>query len=435
LAVTGLQALPPLPRLPLVPDPLRRIKVPRDLEAITTAAAEADPTEVGISVGGVRRIWEAVESLYRSGVHPAIALCVRRHGVVVLDRAIGFAHGDGPERGEQGPLVPATPQTPFGIFSASKAITATLVHLLDERGLLHIGDPVAEYLPDYGQHGKRGITIGQVLSHRAGVPNLPPEGLDLDFLTDPERIRELICQARPVVRPGRLLAYHAVSGGFILGEVVRAVTGEDIREVLRREILAPLGMRWTNYGVAPEDVALVARNHLTGLPLVPPLSSHLARVLSRPVGEVVELSNDPRFLTGVVPSANVVTTAGELARFFEVLRCGGELDGVRILQERTLRRALTEQSFLEVDLSLGFPTRFSYGFMLGAERLSLFGPDTRRAFGHLGFTNILGWADPERALSCALITTGKPVLYPEIARFWGVGWRVGREAAKVPPGS
>ena len=85
----------------------------------------------------------------------------------------------------------------------------------------------------------------------------------------------------------------------------------------------------------------------------------------------------------------------------------------------------------KIDKSLGFPTRFSYGFMLGAQVLSLFGPDTERAFGHLGFTNILGWADPERAVSCALITSGKPVLYPEIARFWGVGVRIGHEASKV----
>ena len=71
--------------------------------------------------------------------------------------------------------------------------------------------------------------------------------------------------------------------------------------------------------------------------------------------------------------------------------------------------------------------------MLGAKRLSLYGPDTQGAFGHLGFTNILGWADRERATSVAIVTNGKPVLYPEIAKWWGFGWRVGHEAGKIDP--
>lgn len=139
-------------------------------------------------------------------------------------------------------------------------------------------------------------------------------------------------------------------------------------------------------------------------------------------------------MTGVIPSASVITTANELSRFFELGRCEGELDGVRVFEPRTLRRALTEQSYLEVDFTLGFLTRFSYGFMLGARLLSLFGPDTEMAFGHLGFVNILGWADPERAVSCALITSGKPIRYPELPHFLGIGRRIGKEAPKVAPG-
>ena len=98
---------------------------------------------------------------------------------------------------------------------------------------------------------------------------------------------------------------------------------------------------------------------------------------------------------------------------------------------RTLRRALIEQSYRELDFTLGFPTRFSLGMMLGAEVLSLYGPDTEFAFGHLGFTNIIGWADPERGVSGGLITSGKPVLYPELPVFWNVMRTIGRVAPKV----
>jgi CubicO group peptidase (beta-lactamase class C family) len=234
------------------------------------------------------------------------------------------------------------------------------------------------------------------------------------------------------VRPGTLLAYHAISGGYILGEIVNRVTGKSIREVLAAEILDPLGFRWTNYGVRPEDVPAVGRDYVTGPPLLPPLSILVKRVLSLPVDRVVELAGDPRFLTGVVPAGNVVTTANELSRFFEILRAGGELDGVRVVTPRTLRRALTQQAHLEIDLQLGFPVRYSYGLMLGAKLISPYGRDTDLAFGHLGFINIAGWADPERALSAAVITSGKAIVYPEILRFYGLMQRIASEVPKTP---
>ena len=94
---------------------------------------------------------------------------------------------------------------------------------------------------------------------------------------------------------------------------------------------------------------------------------------------------------------------------------------------------LSEQSRLEIDYTLVFPTRFSYGLMLGAKVVSLFGLDTDLAFGHLGLINIMGWADPERGVSAALITSGKPIVYPEIARFYVVMARVASEVPKLDP--
>ena len=92
-------------------------------------------------------IWGAVERLYRSRMHPAIQLCIRRHGEVILDRSIGHARGNSPGDSSDTPKVLATPDTPFNIFSASKAITATVIHLLDQQGYLHVDDPVTEYIP------------------------------------------------------------------------------------------------------------------------------------------------------------------------------------------------------------------------------------------------------------------------------------------------
>ncbi len=422
--------IPTLPRLPLVPDPLRRIRVPADLDAVTTIGPEAD-TE-GLNPCRREAIWKAASDLYRSGMHPAVQVCVRHQGQVVLDRAIGHARGNGPHDGESAVKVAATPETPFVTYSCSKAVTAVVVHLLHERGVLDIEAPVSEYVPGYGRRGKEQITIAQVLSHRAGVPNLPREVFDRDRLGDREFLVSALSDARPFAPPGRFLAYHAVSGGYILGEVVHQVTGKDIRTVLAQEILEPLGMRWTNYGVAERDLDRVALNYVTGPPTAPPASQLISRALGLPLDAVIEFSNDPRFQTAIVPSANLISTAHEFSRFYELLRCGGELDRVRVLKARTIRAALREQSHLEFDLSLGWPTRFSYGFMLGSRLLSLYGRDTQHAFGHLGFTNMLTWADPWRALSCAVMTSGKPLLYPELPRFYLLMAKITAAMGKVP---
>lgn len=408
--------------LPNVPGPVRRSRVPRDLEAVTRvrAGAEVPARSVGLPADAADQVWAAVERVYRTGIHPGIALCLRRDGEVVLDRAIGHATGNAPGADPDAPSRVLTPDDPFVLASASKAITAMVIHLLDDHGVLHIDDRVCDYIPEFAAHGKQGITIGHVLAHRAGVPNLPREALDLDLLGDHEHVLAQLSAARPIVPPGRWAAYHAVSGGFILGEVVRRVTGRGIDRVLREELLDPLGVTGLGYGVPPDRVDAVVDNHRTGLPVLPPVSTLLERALGLPVDEVTAVLDDPRFLTGVVPAANVVGTADELCRFYEMLRQEGELDGTRVLERRTVHRAVTEQSWMELDLTFGLPIRYGMGFMLGARLLSLFGPSTEHAFGHLGFTNILGWADPERRISGALLTSGKPVLGPHLLAFYDV---------------
>jgi CubicO group peptidase (beta-lactamase class C family) len=420
-----------IPRLPLLPNLLHRIRVPDDLESVTTTGEEAEAAAGGMTEESVERIWKSACDLYRSGVHPAVQVCVRREGEVVLDRALGHARGNGPDDEEDAEKVAATTETPFCIYSGSKAVTAFVVHKLVERGQVELDAPVAAYIPGYDRNGKAEITVGHVLAHRAGVPNLPREAFELEHMPDREYLREVLCDAKPFARPGAMLAYHAVSGGFILGEVVEQVTGKTIRDVLTEEIGDPLGFRWTNYGVAEPDLEAIATDYLTGPRTLPPMSTLLTRALGVPLDELIESANDPRFLTGIVPAANVVTNANELSRLYETMRRGGELDGVRVMKRETLATALEQQSHLEIDLSLGFPTRFSYGLMLGARVLSLYGRDTQHAFGHLGFTNILSWADPERALACAVLTNGKPILYPELHRFYGLCQRITTEAPKL----
>lgn len=394
----------------------RRCRVPADLAEVTTVrpGAEVDPRRVAVDPVGLAAAWWALERLYASGVHPAMSVCVRRSSQVILDRTLGHVYGNGPGDPPEAPHQLATPDTPFCLASTSKAVTAMVLHQLDERGLLRMDDPVAEYIPEFARHGKEGITLRHILAHRAGVPNPPPESMDPDLLAKPDEIVAMLCDQKPLWRPGTRLGYHAVTTGFLLGEIVRRVAGCDIRAYLDENFARPLGLRWLRYGVSVPEVDQVARNYRTGPKPFPPFSTLMRRALGVEYDFAVEILNDPRFLTSIFPSANVVATADELCRFFEMLRRGGELDGVRVLERRTVRRAIAEQSYLEMDLTLILPFRYSMGFMLGAQWFSLYGPGTPNAFGHIGLTNIIAWADPDRALSGAILTSGKPLVYLEI---------------------
>jgi CubicO group peptidase (beta-lactamase class C family) len=385
------------------------------------AAAEVEPAAAGLTRDAVARIWRSIEDLYRSGSYPAVGFCMRRHGRVVLDRAIGHAHED----------VAATPATLWNLFSASKAVTAMVLHHLDDKGLVHLDDAVAEYIPEFAQNGKKWITLRHILTHRAGIPNIPGQKVDIALLTEWDRIIEILCAARPVLAPGRRLAYHALTGGYVIGEVVRRVTGRDIRRVLREEILDKVGIRHLSYGVAPEEQDAVADHVCTGPPIPWPLSYLVKRALGLSLREATELSNDPRFKTSIVPAGNVIGTADEACRFYQLLLDEGQLDGVRVFEPRTVRRAVSETSYLEVDLTLGLPVRYGMGFMLGGDVVSIYGADTPQAYGHVGFTNVITWADPERDLSAALMTSGKAFVHAGLFRWLNVMRTVARECPRT----
>lgn len=392
----------------------RRVRVFDPDEVTTVSPEEEEPAAGGLTRDGIERIWASVVDLYKTGLQPAMGVCVRRHGHVVLDRAIGHARGNAPGDSPDTPKVKATPHTLFNLFSASKVVTAMLVHLLDDRGRVHLDDAVVEYIPEFGQHGKHTITIRHILTHRAGIPTVPGTEYDLDLLVRPGEIVRLLCEARPMSVAGRQLAYHALTGGFLLAEIVRRVTGKDVRQVLAEEIEEPLGFKQFNYGVPKHLVHKVALNAFTGPRPTAPYSWLLRRALGVDMVEATTISNDPRFLTGVVPAGNVICTANGAGRFFELLLREGELDGVRVFDRRTIRRAIAETSHLELDSTLMIPVRYGMGFMLGRERFSPYGQGSPRAFGHLGFTNVLGYADPERDISVAFMNSGKPFLAPEL---------------------
>jgi CubicO group peptidase (beta-lactamase class C family) len=392
-----------------------RIRVPADLDAVT-AVGEEDHS--GIDPAAIERIWRAARYWYEAGMHPAIQLCLRHNGRVVLNRAIGHGWGNAPTDHADAEKVPVTTETPFCAYSAAKAITSTVVHMLVERGHLSLDDRVCDYLPTYTSHGKDRTTIRHVMTHSAGIPIYTGPRPDLSRMDDSDYTREKLGELKPLYRPGLVHIYHGLTWGPLVREIVSAATGKNIREILATEILDPLGFRWTNYGVAAQDVPLVAPSHATGQPLPRPVERIFRLAVGGSMQKIIPFSNSPAYLTSVLPSSNTVSTANELSRFAEILRRGGELDGVRVIQPETLCAAVKECRRLRPDVATGLvPLRWGTGYMLGSNRFGPFGRHAPSAFGHTGLSNIAIWADPQRGLAAGLISSGKPGRHREASRY------------------
>jgi CubicO group peptidase (beta-lactamase class C family) len=394
---------------------LRTIRVPKDLTAITTFSPddEVDPADAAMTREGVDEIWTGVENLYRTGIYPGITFCLRRQGRVVINRGIGHSHGNGPGDFKDSEKILMTPDTPVCQYSASKAVTAMLIHLLAERGEIDLSDPIIRYIPEFGLHGKKNITIYNIISHHGGVPT-PPFGVDPEILYDHDGFVSMICNLKPTSKDGRSQAYHAITGGVILGEIVKRVTGRDVREFLAETIQKPLGFKYFNYGVPEKDIKKVAVNYDTGPPLVFPISTMAKRALSVSWGDVVRISNEPRFMQVIIPAANIVATADEMSQFFQMMLNGGELNGRRIFKPETIHRAIAPAAKMWFDGTMVVPMRYSAGMMLGASPVGMWGPFSESAYGHVGFINIFCWADPARDIAVSLQTTGKSLIGPHL---------------------
>lgn len=405
------------------------IRVPADLDAVTDVAEE-DPGS--LSAGTADRIWDAARHWYCAGMHPAIQVCIRHNGRVLLNRAIGHARGNGPDDPPDAEQIPVSTDTPYCVYSAAKAITTTVVHMLVERGQFSLDDRVCEYLPAYTGHGKERTTIRHVLTHSAGVPFATGPRPDLKRMNDSEYAREKLGELKPIHPPGLVHIYHGLTWGPLVREIVSAATGRSIREILATEILDPLGFRWTNYGVAEADVPLVAPSYVTGRPLPAPIAAAMKMALGGTMQRIIPFSNSPMFLTSVVPSSSTVSTADELSRFAEMLCRGGELDGVRVLSPQTLRAATRECRRLRPDVATGLvPMRWGTGYMLGSKRFGPFGRDAPGAFGHTGLTNVAIWADPQRRLAVGVVSSGKPGRHPQAGRYTALLDRIN---AEIPRG-
>lgn len=392
------------------------VDVPKDLLSVThiDSASECAAESAGMTGRQVQLIWEGVERLYQSGAFPGISFCLRRNGKIVLNRGIGHARGNGPYDSARAEKLPMRADTPTCLYSASKAVTAILAHKLAEEGGICLDDPVANYIPEFAQNGKSATTLSHVLAHKGGFPSvdIPKAERKPELLFDWDRIVNMLCEMPPDHKPDakRRMAYHAITGGFIIGEIIKRVTGKDIRAYHDKVFREPMGTSLFSYGLPAEFRDRSAQNYVAGMPVRFPLTKILEQALMAPIEQVVDVANSEEWMDAVIPAGNMYATAEELSRFYQVLLDNGEYNGKQLLEPETIQRAVRERVSLRMDRTLKIPMRYSEGLMLGANPVGMYGPMTGQAYGHIGFMNIYGWADPQREISCGMLVTGKALL-------------------------
>jgi CubicO group peptidase (beta-lactamase class C family) len=322
-----------------------------------------------------------LDELVAEGSELGLQVAVYRAGKLIVDAWAGLA--------DEASSSSVDAETLFNMSSCGKGVAATCLHILADRQLVSYDAAVADYWPEFGAHGKQGITVRHVLSHRSGIPRTPA-GYGPGMLVDWDTMCAGIAELEPIFAPGSKTAYQAVNYGFIVGEIIRRVDGRPIGEFLRGEVAEPLGAPALFFGVprsALERVATI-RDALAGAPRIDtPAPTVSAATFNR---------NDVR--QAAIPSSGGIANARSLARHYAALALGGALDGVRLLSEERVRTAVELQTD-EIDELYKVAIKRSLGYRLADDTGPGAGPS---AFGHVG-NGMFAYADPDRAVAVAFL--------------------------------
>jgi len=358
---------------------------------------------------GFEPVRDAFEANFAERGDVGAAFCLYKDGRPVVDLVGGTVDAEGTRYG---------PDTLQLVFSTTKGATAICAHLLAERGDLDLDAPVAEYWPEFAAGGKGRVPVRWLLSHRAGLPTIDAR-LTLDQVCEVGPVVEALAAQQPFWEPGTDHGYHALTYGWLVGEVVRRVTGRSVGSFLADEIAKPLGIDF--FIGLPESEEPRVAPLLPMRIVIPPDAETIERMAANfspdglmqralslngalGFGEIsLDQSTDPfngdspfnrrQVHATEMPAANGITSAASLARLYAATF--GEVDGVRLLSDRTMNDARRPQSE-GPDRVLVTETRLASGFFLDCIQCPMLGPDS---YGHAGMGGSLGFADPEAGIA------------------------------------
>jgi CubicO group peptidase (beta-lactamase class C family) len=331
------------------------------------------------------------------------SVCVIHEGRTVVDLWGGSADAAGNS--------PWREDTIVVVFSCTKGATALCAHILASRGELDFDIPVGRYWPEFASHGKSEITVRMLLNHQAGLPGIS-RAVDVGTARDFEAMVNLLSQERPLWRPGTRYGYHALTFGWLLGEIIRRVSGQTVGAFFHSHVAEPLALDFW-IGLPPNEQARVAPVVAPAREPTTPLFDEAVRVgepvqlavlNSRGGVSVPELCDTPQGRQVEIPAANGITNARGLAGMYAPLSLGGDLGSISLVDEEQLSQMIATESAATSEAVYLEPCRHSAGFekaSLGAlprnGRTGLL--ISELAFGHSGLGGAVGFADPARRFS------------------------------------
>ncbi len=365
------------------------------------------PAEVGLNPDKVQALMDRAARDVKEGVLPACQVAVARNGKIAAMQTFGRAVQGGVDK-------PATDETVFVAMSATKAITSSALWLLIQEGKISTEDKIVKYVPEYGTNGKEPTTIEHLLIHTAGIPTAPGSFKDWG---DHKRRLERFAQWRPVNPPGEKFFYHIHANYWPIAEAIERITGKRIGDFVRERIAEPLGLPDLRIGLPRAIQPRMADVKWVGEPAkdeeykklgVTPPRANLGSITEDAVLEM----NDPAMRETDFPAGGLMTTAGDIALFYQALLNDGKAqDGTRIWQSDMLREARRIRSGNLIDTARGITANRALGIVIagsdGKGNLRGFGrTNSAEAFGHPGFGGQIGWADPATGISFGYLTNG-----------------------------
>ncbi|TMR98677.1 serine hydrolase domain-containing protein [Nonomuraea basaltis] len=339
-----------------------------------------------------KQVQEAADRLVESGDERGLQVAVYRDGRQIVDVVAGVADF---ETGR-----PVTSDTPFYNFSIGKGATSTVAHVLVERGLFGYDTPVAELWPEFGRHGKQGVTVRHVLSHTAGVPGVPLDTTPEDACDWGKMIAALE-DAELWWEPGTKMGYHAYTFGYLVGEIVRRATGKPISQVLLEDVAGPLGVGDELYfGMPEKEHARVARLEDAPMDMSAwgemPADLPMFKAGPMTLMPSAELGNRSDYLSADIPAGGK-TSARAIARMYAALL--GEVDGTRLISAERLRE-VTAVASSGVDEIFGMPSVWGLGYGIGGPTSTA--EESPTVFGVGGAGGSAAWADTATGVAFAI---------------------------------
>lgn len=347
------------------------------------------------------RVREVFSESFERGDEVGASVCITLEGETVVDLWGGHLDKEKTQPWQRDTLA--------NVYSTTKGITSLAAHRLIEEGRLELDAPVAKYWPEFAAAGKSELPVRYLLSHQAGLVAVA-KPLHAGAMEEWDTMTAALAEQTPWWVPGEKHGYHALTFGWLVGELIRRVSGRSVGNYVREEIAEPLGVEF--YIGCPEELDPRISELHAGPIIAPengPSFDMVSEILSNPDGMFAKAFANPlptgpleamasrrAWRAAEIPAANGHTNAHSLARIYTALSLGGTLDGVTLLSPESIERARTEQVCGEDEILPMRISRFGLGFYMPAEDEPV-GPNSE-VFGHAGAGGSHGQADPENRM-------------------------------------